>query len=118
MRLLNRNKQPIWWANYVSREPIIDEWGNDTGQSSIVYTEPIKAFWDVGFIESEAEVQAFGIQAVDTLRIVAEKKGFPLTVESVLWFGADPSGPHNYAVAGIRPSLNELVFYARRVDIS
>ena len=123
-RLSQRNKQPIWWANFVSLSPTYDEYGNENG-SVITYSEPVQAFWNVGFVESEAEVQAFGIQAVDTLRIVAEKKDFPLTVESVLWFGKEPESPydvtspkHNYAVAGIRPSLNEMVFYARRVEVS
>jgi hypothetical protein len=67
----------------------------------------------------------FGIKASSTLRIVAPKDGFPLDEASILWYGKEPKTPydptnteHNYAIAGIRPSLNELVFYARKVDIS
>ena len=48
-----------------------------------------------------------------------------LSEASILWFGKEPETPydatspkHNYAVAGIRPCLNELVFYARKVEVS
>ena len=64
----------------------------------------------------------FGIHSKDVLRIVADKKGFPLNESSILWFGKNPPFPytpkHNYAIAGIRPSLNEMVFYAKKVDAS
>lgn len=81
--------------------------------------------WNVSFVESDAEVEMFGIQSKDMLRIVAPKQGFPLNEASILWYGITPETPytatapkHNYAIAGIRPSLNELVFYAKRVDAS
>ena len=124
MRLLRKNRQPVWWANYISTGPTYDEYGNENG-SVITYTEPVESFWNVGFIESEAEVQAFGIQAIDILRIIAEKQGFSLTPESILWFNKEPDLPynpqapqHNYTIAGIRPGLNEVVFYAKRVKVS
>lgn len=118
MRQLQRNKQPLWWANYASKTENKDEYDNPDGTYTIIYTEPQKSKWNIGYVDSEAEVQAFGIQSVDTLRIVAEKKNFPLTTESILWYGVEPTAPHNYVVAGIRPSLNELVFYARKVDMT
>ena len=125
MRTLSRNKQPIYCATFISKTEVLDEYGNPTGQFSITYSAPVKAMWNVGFVESDAEVEMFGINATDTLRIVAPKQGFPLDTASILWFGKEPESPyvatspkHNYVVAGIRPSLNELVFYARRVEVS
>lgn len=125
MRLLSRNKQTVWYSTYVSKTPILDEYGNDTGQSLITYSSPVKTDWNVGYIESEAEVEAFGIAARDTLRIAAEKDGFPLDEASIIWFNAEPTSPfvvtdphHTHRIAGIRPSLNELVFYAVKVDVS
>jgi hypothetical protein len=125
MRVLKRNAQPIFYATYVGKTENTDEWGNGLRTYSITYSAPQKAEWNIGFVESDAEVAMFGISASSTLRIVAQKNGFPLDTASILWFGIEPETPytatspkHNYAVAGIRPSLNELVFYAKRVDVS
>ena len=125
MQTLNRNKQPLYYATFVSKAEALDEYGNPTGDYAITYSTPVQAMWNVSFVESDAEVEMFGIAASSTLRIVAPKDGFPLDEASILWFGKEPETPynatspkHNYAVAGIRPSLNELVFYAKRVDAS
>lgn len=125
MRTLDKNKQPIWYATYIGKTELIDEYGNSTGQYQITYSAPQKAMWSVSFVDSDAEVQMFGIEAKSTVRIVAQKRGFSLTETSILWIGKEPPKPfnpvepkHNYVVAGIRPSLNELVFYAKRVDVS
>lgn len=123
MRLLNRNKQSIYYATYVSKTANKDEYGNETGEYTIKYSTPVKVAWNISYVDSDAEVAMFGIESKDVLRIVAEKVGFPLDEASILWFGKDPHTPyadtapdHNYVVAGIRPSLNELVFYARKID--
>lgn len=125
MRTLNRNRQLIYYATFVSKSEVKDEYGNPTGAWQITYSSPIKAMWNVSYVKSDAEVEMFGISAMSTLRIVAPKDGFPLDTASIMWYGKEPETPydptspkHNYVVAGIRPSLNELVFYAKRVDVS
>lgn len=122
MRQLNRNRQPLWYATFVSKKPFKDEYGNETTETEVTYSTPVKAMWNVDFVKSDAEVEMFGIQSKDMLRIVAPKDGFPLDTASIIWYGKEPESPynatspkHNYAIAGIRPSLNELVFYARKV---
>jgi hypothetical protein len=126
MRILNRNKQPIHYATFASKEEILDEYGNPTGQYKLTYTTPQRASWNVGFVESDAEVEMFGIAASSTLRIVAPKDGFPLDETSILWFGITPEikqdgttdTAHNYRVVGIRPSLNTVKFYAQKVSVT
>lgn len=125
MRTLNRNRQLIYYATFVSKSEVKDEYGNPTGAWQITYSSPIKAMWNVSYVKSDAEVEMFGISAMSTLRIVAPKDGFPLDEASILWYGKEPVTPydatkplHNYALAGIRPSLNNVVFYAKKVDVS
>ena len=67
----------------------------------------------------------YGIDAKDTLRIVADKPTFELKEDSILWYEKEPraafiptSPDYNYKIIGIKPSLNEVVFYARKVDVS
>jgi hypothetical protein len=122
MRTLNRNKQPLHYATYVSKTAIKDEYGNETGESQITYSAPVAANWNVRAVESDAEVEMFGIQAINTIRVVAEKP-LPIDEASIIWFGTgvpDPYNPvapgHNYRIAGIPPTLNDAVFYAVKVD--
>ena len=126
MRMLVKNAQPIWYANYSSKTELTDEYDNATGEYEITYTAPTKTAWNVAYIESEADVQMFGVQASDTVVIVADKAGFTLTPESILWYGITPTikedgttdTAHNYRVVGIRPSLNTVKFYAQKVSVT
>lgn len=122
MRLCNRNKQSIWYANYISETILYDADENENGVQ-VNYSNPVEAHWNVGMVRSDIEVEMFGVKAIDAIRVVAEKEGFPLTDTSVLWWGITPvlktggttDTKYNYVVSGIRPSLNEMVFYATRV---
>jgi hypothetical protein len=122
MRTLNRNRQPLYYATYVSKTAIKDEYGNETGESQITYSTPVAAKWNVRAVESDAEVEMFGILAKDTIRVVCEKP-LPIDEASIIWFGTDVPDPynpvapgHNYRIAGIPPTLNDGVFYAVKVD--
>ena len=123
--MLNVNKQTVYYATFVSKEPLKDEYGNETSETKTVYSAPVKTAWNVRYVDSVAEVTMFGTLARDTLRIVAPKKDFPLDENSILWVGKEPPKPydpvspkHNYVVSGIRPGLSVVVFYARKVDVS
>lgn len=126
MRTLSRNTQPIWYANYSGKTELTDEYDNSLGEYEITYTAPTKTAWNVAYIESEADVQMFGVQASDTVVIVADKAGFTLTPESILWWGVTPTikedgttdTAHNYRVVGIRPSLNTVKVYAQKVSVT
>lgn len=126
MRLLNRNKQPLWYANFTGKTELIDEWGNKTGQYDVKYTKPVKAELNVNVVESDAEVEMFGVNAVDTIVMVVKNEDLPLTETSVLWYGVTPNiksdgttdTPHNYRIIGIRKSLNYTKVYAKKVNVS
>ncbi len=126
MRTLNRNQQPIYYATFVSKTEIVDEYENATGEYKITYSAPVKAAWNVSVVESEADIAMFGVQAIDTIVGVADRAGFPLDETSILWYGITPTikedgttdTAHNYRVVGIRPSLNTVRFYAQKVSVT
>ena len=126
MRTLNRNKQPIYYATFVSKTEIVDEYENATGEYKITYSAPVKAAWNVSVVESEADIAMFGVQALDSVVGVASRNGFPLDETSILWYGITPEikqdgttdTAHNYRVVGIRPSLNTVKFYAQKVSVT
>ena len=126
MRLLNRNKQPLWYANFTGRTELIDEWGNSTGQHELIYTNPTRVEWNVNIVGSDYEVEMFGVDAVDTIVMVVRNGDLPLTETSILWYDVTPNikqdgttnTPHNYRIIGIRKSLNFTKVYAKKVDVS
>lgn len=122
MRRLKKNKQSLYYSTYKGKAAVKDDYDNETGEYVLTYNSPVLTSWNVSYVDSDAEVEMFGIEAKDVIRVVADKD-FPLNEASILWFGITPHTPfaeaapdHNYVIAGIRPSLNELMFYARKVD--
>ena len=126
MRTLNRNQQPIYYATFVSKTEIVDEYENATGEYKITYSAPVKAAWNVSVVESESDIAMFGVQALDAVVGVASRNGFPLDETSILWYGITPTikedgttdTAHNDRVVGIRPSLNTVKFYAQKVSVT
>ncbi len=107
MRLLSRNRQPLWYANYKGKSEMIDEWGNSTGQYEITYSNPEKAMWNVNVVESDAEVEMFGVHAVDTIVITVNKADMM------------PSLSKNSAVCGwTRCGMAECGAYAMNDEIT
>jgi hypothetical protein len=120
MRALKKNGQPLHYATYKSKTALKDEYGNETGEYVVAYNSPVSVNWSVSFVDSDAEVAMFGVESKNVIRIVADRM---IDETSILWYGKTPHTPfadkapdHNYVVAGVRPSLNEVVFYARKVD--
>lgn len=110
------NKQPLHYATYTERTEVEDEYGNLSWQ--ITYTDPIAAEWNISTVDSDAEVELFGISAFEVIRIVPDKLPDGFDAASIIWYGVETTEPHNYAIAGIRKTLNTVTIYARRVDVS
>lgn len=120
MRNLVKNQQVVYISTYKSKTALKDSYGNETGEYQIKYNTPVKKAWNVSYADSDAEVAMFGIESSNTLRIVADE--IPSDT-SILWYGKTPrvsfvdyAPDHNYIVVGILPSLNESVFYARKIN--
>lgn len=120
--MCNRNKQTVWFASFVSKTPIKDEYENETGEWKVAYSKPKKALWNVSHINSDVEVAMFGVLAKDTIKIVMPTQELRISNTSILWYGEKPSKPynaenpnHNYIVSGVRIGLNYAIVYATRV---
>lgn len=118
MRTLRKNRQLLYYAVFASKTEILDEYSNPTGTYTITYTDPIAAEWNISTVDSDAEVELFGIAAFETIRIVPDKLPDGFDAASIIWYGVETTEPHNYAIAGIRKTLNTVTIYARRVDVS
>lgn len=60
MRTLARNKIRIYYANYLGKSPLKDEYGNLTGEYDIVYDHPIAMLANVSAARGESSTRQFG----------------------------------------------------------
>ena len=123
MRSLERNKVPIYYALYGVKIPQLDAYGNDTGEFTIGYTNPLKFKIRVSANKGEASTNAFGL-SIDYDRVMnTTDKNFPITETSVLWIGVVPvlkedgstDTKHDYIVKKCAPDINEFSFAIKKV---
>lgn len=119
MRDLQRNKRLIWYANHIRDDAVTDEFGNDTGETIPVYTDPVALKINVSAATGEAAAEAFGAFTDYSRTITTSDTSCPLKQNSRVWFGVEPSsGPHNYEVVRVADSLNGMLYALREVTVS
>ena len=126
MRTLNRNKVRIFFANYRSKTPLKDEYGNLTGEYEISYTNPTELCANVSAARGEATTRQFGDDEGYDRVIVLEDPAIPITVSSILWIDALPElaedggteTPHDYIVKQVATSLNSVSIAVSKVNVS
>ena len=94
MRTLNKNKQRLFYANQDRIAPIYeyyeDEEGNliplDTGETKLVYGEPIEFKANISNKLNEVKWAEYGIdESTNYAQIVASKGSIPLKVGTIIW---------------------------------
>ena len=94
MRMLNKNTQKMYYANQDRVVPIYeyyeDEDGNliplDTGETKLVYGEPIEFKANISNKLNEVKWAEYGIdESTNYAQIVASKGSIPLKVGTIIW---------------------------------
>lgn len=126
MRTLNRNKTVFYYALYEGKEPIVDDYGNVTGEYEVKYSPPKKFFANISAANGKADVEQFGAN-VDYDKIVMGDNIFPRIDEySIMWIDTVPvidnegktETPHDYIVKKIARSLNSISVAVSKVEVS
>ena len=125
IRTLNRNKISLWYALYVGKEPILDEWGNRSGEYRLLYSLPLQIYANVSAARGSSDVDMFGIDTPYSKTIVTDDVSLLLDTSSILWVavtpdndGEDGAVKHNYEVATVGKSLNSITYAVREVKVS
>ena len=117
MRCLKRNKQKIWFANYIGVTEEKDGDGYYTGDNSIEYTEPIEAYVNVSSISGYSDTELFGrdirydrILTYDSFNVAKS-----ITEYSILWIETEPTKngepqSHDYVVNRVARSCEGAAF--------
>ena len=146
MRLLERNKKELWFANPVSVTYATDSNGFKTGEKVITYGTPVKAKMSIAMSSGAnnlgsqglANVEPYGITTGYTHRATTEDLSCTMCEESKVWYGIPPThtenvtntvngqsvttevvvpNPYNFVVVRKATSLNHLIYYLKEVDV-
>lgn len=130
MRLLERNKQTVYWRNLTGETAITtqDEYGNtlETGEYQKTYGTIKSARFYVKSAIGENAAEPFGDFTAKRRTIYALPQDTDINEFSLLWVGIDPlpdevSGeptvPHNFTVDGISYGLNHIRIAIRQVEV-
>lgn len=122
MRSLERNKINLWYALYSDKIPVVDEYGNEVGQYTNGYLNPVKTRQRVSPNKGNSTEEAFGIMA-DYDRVIVTTDNLPLTEASILWINVVPeidedgstTTPHDFKVVKVAPDINVRQYAIKRV---
>ena len=118
MRSLYRNTRQIHYALRIGEEINVDEYGNETGESTPTYGEPVAMEANVSAATGEDAVQAFGSFTEYSRTMCVADVACPIDEKSVIWFGVSPTEPHNYIVVRKADSKNGILYALREVTVS
>lgn len=127
MKTIQRNQTEVWYALYGGETELLDGDGNRTGEYEITYGDPVKAWMVVSPARGSALREPFGIETDYTKTLITGDMDCPLSEDSVLWIGVEPSetvngqvvaNPYNYRVVRVAKSLNYIVYAVKEVDVA
>ena len=118
MRSLNRNKRQLYYALHLEDKTILDEYGNESGESEPVYGDAIELHGNISAASGEDVAQAFGNFTNYTRVLCVADISCPMAVRSIVWFGVDVGKPHNYVVTRKADSKNGILYALQEVTVT
>ena len=139
MRTLNRNKRTIHYCLFHEKVPIVDEYGNESGETIVTYynAEAMKA--NVSAATGQSNTEQFGnLENYDKV-IVTDWMECPIDENSVLFIDKNPEYTnalthvptavtttdetvqvpvYDYTVRRVAKSLNSISIAVKKVDVS
>ena len=129
MRMMTRNKSVFYYALYDRKVPLIDEYGNETGEYEVIHQNPKAYRANISAAKDEVNTQQFGVnEAYDKVDCP------PIDEYTVLWVDKVPltdskgalvinvfgevKTPHDYIVKKVARSLNSVSIAISKVNIS
>lgn len=134
MKCLLRNKREFWYSLYEGKEPITNEYGNETGDYKILRSNPKKGFANISAAQGELSTRLFGDTELYDKVIAYEVDAYPIDEYSVLWIDSVPTldkdealatdkngkivTPYDYIVKKVATSLNNTSVAITKVNVS
>ena len=125
MRCMARNKSKFYYASYIGKTEMVDEYGNLTGEYEVAYGDPIECKANISAAQGEMQNQWFGESESYDKVIVLDDVNAPINEYSILWVDTLPtltedgktSTPYDYIVSKVARSLNGVSLAIRKVRV-
>lgn len=118
MRSLHRNERLVYYARRVGETTDRDEYGNETGETTPIYGDPIPLRCNISAATGVEVVQTFG-NFTDYNRVIClSGTECPLDETCVVWFGASPTDPYNHIVVRKADTKNCVLYALREVRVT
>lgn len=134
MRCMNINKSRVYYALYDTKEPMVDGYGNRTGQYAVKYHNPQELRANVSAAKGETSTLQFGDNEDYDRVIVLDAPDTPLDEYSVFWIDTAPQldrdgalltdadggilTPWDYIVKKVARSLNSVSIAVSKVHVN
>jgi hypothetical protein len=126
MRCLVRNAKTFYYAPYLGKTDMVDEYGNLTGESEIQFGHPVKLFGNVSSAKGEMQTRQFGESESYDRVIVLDNADTPVNEYTILWVDSLPHleadgsthTPHDYIVKQVARSLNSVSIAISKVQVN
>ena len=125
MRCMVRNQSKFYYAEYIGKNELKDEYGNLTGEYEIIYGNPIKALGNLSSARGEMQSRQFGESESYDKVIVLDNLNTTINEYSILWVDTLPhlnqdgttDTPHDYIVKKVARSLNSVSIAISKVQV-
>lgn len=133
MRCMARNKTTFWVARYAGKKPIMDEYGNETGEYEVLHENPVRVYGNISAAKGETQTRQFG-EAEGYDKVLVLDNAAPAFDEyAILWVDRVPEldeagalaldergevkTPHDYTVRKVARSLNSVSYAISKVNV-
>lgn len=125
MRCMVRNRTKFYYALYIDKKELTDEYGNSTGEYEVLHGNPVIASGNISGAMGETQIRQFGESESYDKVIVLDNPNTPIDEYSILWVDTPPhlnpdgttETPHDYIVKRVAKSLNSVAIAISRVDV-
>lgn len=114
------DKRPLWYSNPVGdKKPIVDEYGDETGETTQEWTKPSKLILNVSPPTGTAQANPFGAFTDYNLVVSSSSKkhNTPLYEGTHVWFNTDISKGWNYIVVKVAEHITDTLFALKEVAV-
>lgn len=125
MHCMLRNMRDFYYSKFVCKKELKDEYGNNTGEYEVIYSNPIKYRGNISAAQGEVQSRQFGDSESYDKVLVLNNVNIPIDEYSILWVDSLPtilsdgttSTPHDYIVKKVARSLNVVAIAISKVDV-
>jgi hypothetical protein len=126
MRGMVRNKSKFYYASYIGKTEIIDEYGNATGEYAVSHGKPTECFGNVSAAQGEVQSRQFGESESYDKVIVLDDRNTPIDEYAILWVDTLPKlnedgttdTPPDYTIRKVARSLNGVSIAIKKVKVN